>query len=90
MITAATSRSESIALAEVLSQLRFLPQMKGFIVPSMYYETKIHVNNEGAIKMVKKRFRSRYTRHIEIKHHIVRDGVNEKIIREEFVETGEQ
>ena len=65
-----TSESEYVALAEIVNELRFLRQVKAFIVPPIEYNIRVHEDNEGAIKMAKNRFSNRRTRHIDVKHHI--------------------
>ena len=72
---AASSESEYVALAEFLNELRFLRQVKGFLTPPIDDNIIIREDNEGAIKMATNRFSSRRTRHVDVKHHIVRDAV---------------
>ena len=38
-------------------------------------------DNQGAIKMANNRQSNRRTRHIDVKHHIVRDAVEEGLVR---------
>ncbi|CAN0477362.1 unnamed protein product [Ascophyllum nodosum] len=63
----------------------FLRQLKAFMVPPIDYNIRVHEDNEGAIKMAENRFSSRRTRHIDVKHHMVRDAVDGGIIRVEYV-----
>ena len=90
-ITATTTpESEYEALAEIVNELRFLRQVRAFMVPPIDYNIRVHEDNEGAIKMTKNRFSSRRTRHIDVKHHVVRDAVHGGIIHVEYVKSGEQ
>ena len=76
MTAAASSESEYyVALAEVVNKLRFLRQVKGFLTPPIDDNIIIRKDNEGAIKIATNRFSSRSTRHVDVKHHIVRDAV---------------
>nr|GEV84068.1 hypothetical protein [Tanacetum cinerariifolium] len=43
-------------------------------------ETKIHVNNESAICMVKNHVYHSKTKHIEIRHHFIRDSYEKRLI----------
>ena len=52
----ATSESDYVALAEIVNELRFLRQVKAFMVPPSDYNIRVHENNEGAIKMANNRF----------------------------------
>ena len=63
--------------------------MKGFLTLSID-DIIIRKDNEGAIKMVTNRFSSRRTRHVDVKHHIVRDTVESGVIRIHYVKSGEQ
>ena len=46
----ATSESEYVALAEVVNELRFLRQVKAFMVPPIDYNIRVHEDNEGAMR----------------------------------------
>ena len=86
-VTAAvSSESEYVALAEVVNELRFLRQGKGFLTPPIDDDIVIREDNEGAIN----RFSSRRTRHVDVKHHIVRDAVESGIVQIHYVKSGEQ
>ena len=47
-------------------------------------------DNEGAIKMANNRFSSRRTRHVGVKHHIVRDAVENGVVEIHSIKSGEQ
>ena len=79
-----------MALAEVVNELRFLLQVKGFLTPPIDDNTIIREDNEGGIKMATNRFNSRGTRHVDVKHHVVRDAVESDIVRIHYVKLGEQ
>ena len=86
----ATSESEYIALAEATNELRFLRQVKYFMAPGADTGIPLHEDNQGAMKTANNRFSSRRTRHIDVKHHVVRDAVDSGIIRVEYVNSEEQ
>ena len=87
---AASSESEYVALAEMVNELRFLRQVKEFMTPPIDVAIELYEDNEGAIKMAKNRFSSRRTRHVDIKHHIVRDAIEGGVVHIEYVRSGEQ
>ena len=64
--------------------------MKGFLTPPINDNSIIREDNEEAIKMVTNRFSSRRTRHVDVKHHIVRDAVESGIVRNHYGKSGEQ
>ena len=50
----------------------------------------IKEDNQGAIRMANNRYSSRRTRHIDVKHHVVRDAVEEGTVRIVYVGTVHQ
>ena len=84
------SESEYVALAEIVNELRFLRQMKAFMIPPIDYNIRVHEDNEGATKMAENIFSTRRTRHIGVKHHMVRNAVDGGIIHLEHVKSREQ
>ena len=64
--------------------------MKGFLTPSIDDNIVIREDNEGAIKMATIRFSSRHTRHVDLKHYIVRDPVEGGVVQINHVKTEEQ
>ena len=87
---AASSESEYVALAEVVNELHFLRQVKGYLTPLIDDNIIIRKDNEGAIKMATNRFSRRRTRHVDVKHHIVRDAIESGVVRIHHVTSGEQ
>ena len=47
-------------------------------------------DNQGAIKMANNRHSSKRTRYIDIKHRLIRDGVDEGKVRVTYVKTEDQ
>ena len=90
MIAAASSETESVALAEVVNELRFVRQVKGFLTPPIDDNIIIREYNEGAIKMATSRFSSKRTRHVDVNHPIVRDAVESGVVQIHYVKSGEQ
>ena len=90
MTTAATSESEYVALAEVVDELRFLRQVKSFLAPPIDDNLVIRKDNGGVIKMATNDFSGRRTRHVDVKHHIIRDAVESGVVQIHYVKPGEQ
>ena len=86
---AALSESEYVALEEVVNELRFLRQVKSFLMPPID-NIIFREDNEGAIKMATNHSSSRRTRHVDVKHHIVRDAVESGVVRIHYVKSGKQ
>ncbi|CAM9926208.1 unnamed protein product, partial [Ascophyllum nodosum] len=88
--TTAMSESDYVALAEIANKLRFLWQVKAFMAPLIDCNNRVHEDTEDAIKMAENRFSSRRRRHIDVKHHMVRDAVDGGIPDVEYFKSGEQ
>ena len=87
----ASSESEYVALAEIVNETKFLRQVQEFIMPTLRSCTiSIMEDNQGTIKMANNKHGSRRTRHIDVKHHIVRDAVEERLVRIVYVRSEEQ
>ena len=75
--------------SKVVNELHFLRQVKGFLTPPTDDKIVIREDNEGTTRMATNRFSSRRTRHVDVKHHIVRDAV-ESVVQIHYVKSGEQ
>ena len=78
-----------MALAVVVNYLCFHRQVKGFVKPPVNDNIGIREENEGGIKMATNRFSSRRTRHVDVKHHIVRDTVESGVVGIHYVKSEE-
>ncbi|CAN0050750.1 unnamed protein product, partial [Ascophyllum nodosum] len=88
---AASSESEYLALAQVVNELRFLRQVKGFLTLQTDDNIVIREDNERAIKMATNRLSSRRTRHVDMKPHIVRNAVESGgVVQIHYVKSGKQ
>ena len=76
-------------VSKVVNELRFLRQVKGFLTPPIDDKIVIREDNEGTIRMATNRLSGRRTRHVDVKHHIVRDAV-ESVVQIHYVKSGEQ
>ena len=87
---AASSESEYVALAEVVNELHFLRQGKGFLTPPIDDNIVIREDKEGATKMATNRISSRRMRHVDVKHHTIRDAVESGVVRIHYVKSRKQ
>ena len=73
--TSGTSEAEYVALSEVVKEVLFLRQLQEFMEPSMRVGAmNVFEDNEGAIKLATNKHASCRTKHIDVKHHLVRDA----------------
>lgn len=71
-----TLESEHVALNEVTKEVVFLRQVQMLINPSMApYSIKIFEYSQGGIKLADNPINSKRTKHIDTKHHFIRNIV---------------
>ncbi|GKC31114.1 putative ribonuclease H-like domain-containing protein, partial [Tanacetum coccineum] len=63
-----------------LYRCQFGPEIHNMRLSISWFKTKIHVNNESAIYVVKNPVYHSKTKHIEIRHHFIRDSYRKKLI----------
>ena len=86
-----TSEAEYVALSEVVKQVLFLRQVQEFMGPSMRVgAVNVFEANEEAIKLATNKHASRRTKHIDVKHHLVRDAPDARKVRVAYVRSGDQ
>ena len=91
MTASSTSEAEYAALSEVVNEVIFLRQVQEFMEPSMRVgAVKVFEDNEGAIKLTTNKHASHRTKHIDVKHHLVRDASGVRNVRVAYVRLGHQ
>ena len=86
-----TSEAEYVALSEVVKEILFLRQVQEFMEPSMRVgAVNVFEDNEGDIKLVKNKHASCRTKHIDVKHHLVKDASDARKARVAYVRSEDQ
>ncbi|XP_075489478.1 uncharacterized protein LOC142528320 [Primulina tabacum] len=88
-VSLSTAESEYVAAASCCSQLLWMNQMikdYGFNSDTLF----VYCDNSSAIDISKNPVQHSQTKHINIRHHFIRDLVEKGTIRMEFVETENQ
>ena len=77
--------------AEVVKKVIFLRQVQEFMEPSMRVGARnVFEDNEGAIKLATNKHASRRTKHIDVKHHLVRGASDARKVRVAYVRSEDQ
>ena len=84
-----TCETEYIALAEAAKTAVFISSFVSELTQSPRQTVTLYSDNQSAIALSHNPSFSDKTRHIDVKHHIVRDYVNEKLIDVRYVRTAE-
>ena len=82
MTASGTSEAEYAALSEVVKEVLFLGQVQEFMEPSMRVgAVNVFEDNEGTMKLATNKHASRRTKHIDVKHYLVRDASDARKVR---------
>ncbi|GKA78609.1 putative ribonuclease H-like domain-containing protein [Tanacetum coccineum] len=86
IVATSTTEAEYVAAASCCGQVLWIQnQMMDYGFNFM--NTKIHIDNESIICIVKNLVYYSKTKHIEIRHHFIRDSFEKKLIRVEKINT---
>ena len=86
-----TSEAEYVALSEVVKEVLFLRQVQEFMEPLIKVGVvNVFEDNEGAIKLATNKHASCRTKHIDVKHHLVRDASDARKVRVAYVSSEDQ
>ncbi|GJY93684.1 putative ribonuclease H-like domain-containing protein [Tanacetum coccineum] len=86
IVATSTTEAEYVAAASCYGQVLWIQNQMldyGF----NFMNTKIHIDNESTICIVKNLVYHSKTKHIEIRHHFIRDSYEKKLIRVEKIHT---
>ena len=87
-VTLSTTESEYIALGDGAMEGLFIRGLLSFMVPSMRKSMiQVFGDNQGAIKLANNPHSSARSRHIDVRHHFLRELVRKKTIEIEHVES---
>ncbi|CAM9627818.1 unnamed protein product, partial [Ascophyllum nodosum] len=86
-----TSEAECVALSEVVKEVPFLIHVQEFMESSMRVgAVNVFEDNEGAIKLATNKHASHRTKHIDVKHHLMRDASDARKVRVAYVRLEDQ
>ena len=91
MTASGTSEAEYVALSEVVKEVLLLRQMREFMEPSIRLgAVNMFEDNKGTIKLATNKHASRRTKHIDVKHHLVRDASDARKVGAAYVRSEDQ
>ena len=91
LMMSGSSEAEYVALSEAVNKVLFLRQMQDFMELSMRIgAVNVFEDNEELIKLAENKHVSRRTKHIDVKHHRVRDACDAGKVRVVYVRTEDQ
>ena len=88
-VTLSTSEAELVACSEVVKEVKFVLQVLQSLKFNVKLPITVLVDNIGAIFMTENVTTSDRTKHIDVRYHIVREYVEEGIVKIIFVRSAE-
>lgn len=80
-VTLSTTEAEYVAMGDVVKELMFIRQVWGFMLPGAGTPCiPVFEDNEGAIQIAKHPISNSNSKHIDVRHHFLRELVDEKLI----------
>ncbi|KAK4685970.1 putative transposase, partial [Tremellales sp. Uapishka_1] len=89
-VAASTVEAEYQAVAHAAREAVWLRNLLEEIGITSAQPTLLRCDNQGAIRLAHNPTTHQRTKHIDIKHHIIRDLINRKVVTLEYVATGRQ
>lgn len=89
IVTLSSAESEYVALSTCIAENLFLAQILSEITALNVYPINIFEDNQSCIKMAST-LESKRTKHIDIKHHFVRDCVAQNKVKLFYIQTDKQ
>ncbi|GKF17669.1 hypothetical protein Tco_0062587 [Tanacetum coccineum] len=86
IVATLTTEAEYVAAANCCGQILWI-QNQLFDYGFNFMNTKIHIDNESTICIVKNPVFHSKTKHIEIRHHFIRDAYEKKLIQVQKIHT---
>lgn len=80
-VTLSTTEAEYVAMGDVVKELLFIRQVWGFMLPGVGTPcVPVFQDNEGAIQLAKHPISNSNSKHIDVRHHFLRECVEGKEI----------
>jgi len=89
-VAQSTTEAEYVAIADCVKDIIWARQLLSDLGRAPTRPTLVSSDNQAAIKLVHNPIYHRRTKHIDVRHHFVRDEQEKKNISVEFVSTSEQ
>lgn len=89
-VALSSAEAEYIAATDAACEAIWLRRMLFDLKQSQHHPTTIHCDNMSAIAMTKNTVFHARSKHIELRHHLIRDLVNKGEISLDFINTNDQ
>jgi hypothetical protein len=84
-VVLSTTEAEYVAISETVREIKFILQVLESMNLDMDYPVTVLVDNVGAIFLANNRTTGERTKHVDIRHHFVREHIEDGIVKIVFV-----
>jgi len=88
-VTLLTTEAEYVACSEVINEIVFISQLLHHLRIDVECPVKVHVDKIGAIFLAENLITSDRTKHVDIRFHFIRQHIQERTVKVEFVKSRE-
>jgi intein-encoded DNA endonuclease-like protein len=88
-VVLSSTEAEYVALSETVREIKFVLQVLESLMIKIDYPIIVRVNNVGAIFLANNKTTNERTKHVDIRHHFVREFIEDGIIKIVFVRSKE-
>jgi hypothetical protein len=89
-VALSSTEAEYMAISEVTKEIMWLRSILAELHISVVTPTVIYVDNQSAIKISENDISHARTKHIDIRHHFIRDTINSGVIKLQWISTNDQ
>jgi hypothetical protein len=86
-VVLSSTEAEYVAVSEATREIKFIVQVLESINVKIEYPIIVHVDNVGAIFLANNKTTSERTKHVDIRHHFVREHIEDGIVKIVFVKS---
>ncbi len=87
IVALSSTEAEYVAFSEAVREVLFIQQLMVFMGVEVKLPTVVHVDNVGAIYLAQNSSTGRGVKHMNIKHHFVREYIEKGVVMIKFVES---
>ena len=80
-----STEAKYVAVSEVCTEILFIKQVLEFLGVKIAYPIVVNVDNIGAIYLAKNETMGQRTKHIDVRHHFVREYIEDGIVKIVFI-----
>jgi ribosomal protein L24 len=86
-VVLSATEAEYVAVSEATREIKFIIQVLDSLKLQVEYPITVHMDNVGAIFLANDRTTNKRTKHIDIRHHFVREFIEDVIVKIIFVKS---